>query len=121
MRRRYSGVPILCSAVMIWPQFAVLNAFLMSRVTMAQYFIVPPFHLFPAVASFAVDTTRFMASSRIGSWRVVSRLPSSPPVCFGSSAPTACRSCPVGILVDTPRGHLVACGLGQQDKPLTFP
>uniref|UniRef100_A0ABD2VSQ6 Uncharacterized protein n=1 Tax=Trichogramma kaykai TaxID=54128 RepID=A0ABD2VSQ6_9HYME len=58
---RYSGVRIRRSAALMLFHRAELNAFFTSRVTTAQYFLVPRFHLLPAMASRAVAMTFSMA------------------------------------------------------------
>jgi hypothetical protein len=54
---------IFSSAVHMHFQFAVLNAFLTSNVMMAQYFLPPYIPPVPTIASAAISTTAFMAST----------------------------------------------------------
>ncbi|XP_050337877.1 uncharacterized protein LOC126764123 [Bactrocera neohumeralis] len=62
IRRRNVGVLRASSAFIMWAQLAELNAFLMSSVTTAQYFLEPYIHLVPSMALSAISVTFLIAS-----------------------------------------------------------
>ena len=59
---RYAGTSNLSRACQMFFHLDELKAFLTSRVTSRQYFLLPPFHRFPEIASFPLLTTWLMSS-----------------------------------------------------------